>query len=52
LRIQDQKEEQDGEDVLKMHSGIDGEVPHADQTLVSIRKYLVIVLGLIRDELM
>ena len=35
-----------------MHSGIDGEVPHADQTLVSIRKYLVIVLGLIRDELM
>jgi len=35
-----------------MHSRIDGEVPHADQTLVSVRKYLVIVLGLIRDKLM
>lgn len=52
MRIQDHAEQQDRQNILKVHRGVDGEVPHADQTLVSIRKYLVVVLGLIRDELM
>ena len=52
LRIQNQKEKDDCEHILKMCSGVKHKVPETKASLVSICEYFVWVLDLIRDHLM
>lgn len=51
LRVEDQEEQDNGEDVLEVDCRVDQEVPDAERALISIRIYLVRVLRLVAYHL-